>query len=130
MSSRNRQQLLDRGESKLCRPRSRKSASAINDIVAFIELQPLTPPVDWAGYFTAWGEHHHRAGVIIIISDFWATDILPALAPLGSTNWRGNFYKCGDKTSHPHWGMWSPITNRLSFHQPALFGDLVFAPSV
>ncbi|HEX2967009.1 MAG TPA: carbohydrate-binding family 9-like protein, partial [Syntrophorhabdaceae bacterium] len=21
--------------------------------------------------------------------------------------WRGNFYKCGDKTSHPHWASWA-----------------------
>lgn len=41
--------------------------------------------------------------------------------------WRANFYKCGDKTSHPHWGFWSDIGERCDFHQPARFGELLFA---
>jgi hypothetical protein len=38
--------------------------------------------------------------------------------------WRANFYKCGDKTSHPHWLSWSPVS-ALNFHLPACFGELV-----
>lgn len=45
--------------------------------------------------------------------------------PRGS-GWRVNFYKCGDKTSHPHWGAWSPIGEELNFHQPERFGELEF----
>jgi hypothetical protein len=40
--------------------------------------------------------------------------------------WRGNFYKCGDKTSHPHWAAWSPVAE-LNFHRPADFGEIEFA---
>lgn len=40
--------------------------------------------------------------------------------------WRGNFYKCGDETSHPHWSAWSPIDEK-NFHLPAHFGLLRFA---
>ncbi len=40
--------------------------------------------------------------------------------------WRGNFYKCGDQTSHPHWASWSPIGSTLNFHQPDYFGTLEF----
>jgi len=40
--------------------------------------------------------------------------------------WTANFYKCGDKTSHPHWASWSPIEGELNFHQPAYFGTLQF----
>lgn len=40
--------------------------------------------------------------------------------------WRGNFYKCGDETSHPHWASWSPIGDILRFHQPDRFGILEF----
>jgi hypothetical protein len=48
--------------------------------------------------------------------------------PVPGTQWRGNFYKCGDQTSHPHWGCWAPVhTPRPSFHQPAFFQPLVFA---
>jgi len=51
-----------------------------------------------------------------------------ALPPLPGSRWRGNFYKCGDKTSHPHWGAWSPVGEELNFHQPERFGTLEFAP--
>ncbi len=53
------------------------------------------------------------------------------VGPLGEVpgqTWRANFYKCGDKTSHPHWGAWSPM-EVLNFHQPAAFGALVFDPA-
>jgi hypothetical protein len=49
--------------------------------------------------------------------------------PLGSLagqTWRANFYKCGDKTSHPHWGSWAPIGEELNFHQPDTFAPLCF----
>jgi hypothetical protein len=37
--------------------------------------------------------------------------------------WRGNVYKCGDSTSHPHWMAWSPVS-ALNFHLPECFGTL------
>ena len=37
---------------------------------------------------------------------------------------RGNFYKCGDHTDHPHWGSWAPL-EQVDFHVPHLFGDLI-----
>ena len=40
--------------------------------------------------------------------------------------WGANFYKCGDETSHPHWGAWSPV-DELNFHLPRCFGRLGFA---
>ena len=41
-------------------------------------------------------------------------------------DWTGNFYKCADETSHPHWASWSPIGDALNFHAPERFGRLVF----
>lgn len=42
--------------------------------------------------------------------------------------WRGNFYKCGDKTTNPHWASWSPVPGTApNFHQPQYFGTLHFA---
>ena len=39
---------------------------------------------------------------------------------------RGNFYKCGDETPAPHFGMWNPVeTETPDFHRPEFFGDLV-----
>jgi len=45
----------------------------------------------------------------------------------GKSLWRGNFYKCGDETSHPHWAAWSPVDER-NFHRPGCFGTLRFGP--
>ena len=39
---------------------------------------------------------------------------------------RGNFYKCGDETPIPHYGMWSPVgTEKPDFHRPEYFGTLI-----
>lgn len=41
--------------------------------------------------------------------------------------WRANFYKCADKTSHPHWLTWSPVNFPTpNFHLPQSFGRIVF----
>lgn len=40
--------------------------------------------------------------------------------------WEGNFFKCGDETSHPHWASWAPIGTELNFHMPQYFTDLEF----
>lgn len=38
-----------------------------------------------------------------------------------------NFYKCADKTSHPHYLSWAPIpTEKPNFHLPQYFGKLTF----
>jgi hypothetical protein len=45
---------------------------------------------------------------------------------LAGQEWRANLYKCGDRTSHPHWASWSPVT-ALNFHLPHCFGTLRFS---
>ena len=45
------------------------------------------------------------------------------LRDISGQTWRGNFYKCGNETSHPHWGAWSPVTE-LNFHLPESFGTI------
>jgi len=38
----------------------------------------------------------------------------------------GNFYKCGDETAVPHYGMWSPVTTaEPDFHRPEYFGTMI-----
>lgn len=42
---------------------------------------------------------------------------------------RANLYKCGDKTAHPHFVSWAPITEEQpAFHRPQFFGELYFLP--
>jgi hypothetical protein len=51
------------------------------------------------------------------------------IGPLGEVTgqmWRGNFYKCAEENSHPHWAAWSPV-DEFNFHRPQCFGELRFA---
>jgi hypothetical protein len=51
----------------------------------------------------------------------------PVIRPAPGVTWRGNFFKCADKTSHPHWLTWSPIeSDTPDFHRPDCFGILAF----
>lgn len=51
----------------------------------------------------------------------------PVVMPGPGVQWRANFYKCGDKTSHPHWLTWSPVDFPTpNFHLPRFFGILEF----
>ncbi|MGM0529107.1 MAG: carbohydrate-binding family 9-like protein [Bacteroidota bacterium] len=47
--------------------------------------------------------------------------------PVTGTHWRANFYKCADKTSHPHWLTWAPVDYpEPKFHLPGFFGLIEF----
>jgi len=48
-------------------------------------------------------------------------------SPAPNVEWRANFYKCADNTSHPHWLTWSPVDYpKPNFHLPQFFGILEF----
>ncbi len=50
------------------------------------------------------------------------------VGPLGEVagqTWRGNFFKCAEENSHPHWAAWSPV-DEFNFHRPHCFGELRF----
>jgi hypothetical protein len=48
------------------------------------------------------------------------------LGELSGQTWRGNFFKCAEDNSHPHWASWSPVT-AFNFHLPECFGELKLA---
>lgn len=49
------------------------------------------------------------------------------IQPAPGVEWRANFYKIGDRTSHPHWLTWSYVDHpRPDFHRPEFFGTLIF----
>ncbi len=53
-----------------------------------------------------------------------ASDLTAKL--VSSYTFRGNFYKCGEDTPIPHYGMWNPVsTENPDFHRPEFFGNLV-----
>lgn len=50
------------------------------------------------------------------------------LGPLGALagqSWRGNFFKCAEENSHPHWASWARV-DEFNFHRPGCFGTLKF----
>lgn len=51
---------------------------------------------------------------------------LGPLGPIPGQVWRGNFYKCADQTSRPHWLSWAPMGSELNFHLPQFFAPLRF----
>ncbi len=65
-----------------------------------------------------------RRGFFIPLSVFEKTTGLQSKKLSGQT-WRANLYKCGDRTSHPHWASWLPIT-ATNFHLPECFGEITF----
>ena len=67
----------------------------------------IAEPVEWAvEYFVPWSLFETYAG---------------KLEPPAQRRWRGNFHKCADESSHPHWASWSPIGEELNFHVPQYF---------
>jgi hypothetical protein len=59
---------------------------------------------------------------ISILSNYMKVD-----KPDHGVSWRANFYKCADKTSHPHWLTWNYVDYpKPKFHLPEFFGRLDF----
>lgn len=63
----------------------------------------------------------------ITIAIPWEVFFNHALKPVQGKKMRGNFYKCGDELSVPHFVSWTKIkTEKPSFHNPEFFGGLEF----
>lgn len=63
----------------------------------------------------------------ITIAVPWNVFFKHNLKPVTGKKMRGNFYKCGDELSVPHFVSWTKIkTEKPSFHEPAFFGGLEF----
>lgn len=93
-----------------------------------------TPIKDICGrIFDVQGEEHEGSWSVTariplaMLAELYHTDMdsLAGKMVPGYT-FKGNFYKCGDATDTPHYGMWNPVdTPQPDFHAPAFFGDLV-----
>ena len=69
----------------------------------------MAEPVDWRLHFFI---------PFVLLEEY--------VGPLGEVSgqtWRGNFFKCAEDNSHPHWAAWSPV-DELNFHQPRCFGEI------
>ena len=77
-------------------------------------IGPITKPIEFRGGCWKWS-------VTLVIP--WG--IIGLKEAPGSL--RANFFKCGDKTAHPHFLSWAPIESPApTFHLPAFFGELRF----
>ncbi len=92
--------------------RTPRPVEEMEDILRFSQVE--------GGPIEEEGIHTWRVGVVI---PFYLIGIDPENLP-GSI--RANFYKCGDKTAHPHFLSWSPVeTPKPDFHRPEFFGELI-----
>jgi hypothetical protein len=72
----------------------------------------ITEPLIWTlGFFIPFTLFEHYVG---------------PLGALPGQTWRGNFFKCAEENSHPHWASWSPV-DEFNFHRPNCFGSLRLA---
>jgi hypothetical protein len=76
-------------------------------------FEEIEPPTEW------------RVAFFVPIEIF--ERYVGPLGPPSTRRWRGNFYKCADESSHPHWASWRAIGEKLNFHAPEFFGDIRFA---
>lgn len=72
----------------------------------------IAEPVDWSLQFQI---------PLTVLEDY-----VGPLGALGGQAWRGNFFKCAEENSHPHWVAWSPV-DEFNFHLPRCFGGIRFA---
>lgn len=76
---------------------------------------------------TPFGEIKKETQWQITIAIPWETFFNHSLKPVKGKKMRGNFYKCGDDLSVPHFVSWTKInTPEPSFHVPEYFGGLEF----
>lgn len=75
-------------------------------------IGPITKPVEFRGGCWKWS--------VTLVIPWGIIGLKEAPRTL-----RANFFKCGDKTAHPHFLSWAPIEAPApNFHLPAFFGEL------
>ena len=94
---------------------SEKCCEQIPRVSTFTEPIPneIPGPVDWSVTY---------AVPFSLFQEYCSGLMLPDTG----TTWQGNFFKCVENNSHPHWASWSNVGDELNFHQPDKFGRLLF----
>ncbi len=92
------------------------------------ELTPLSPEVSPFSLATPQGD---AWGVLLSIPCELLEAVYRRPFLAAPCKMRGNFYKCGDKTEHPHFGAFFPVDSEtLGFHNPLRFGTIALADIV
>lgn len=101
------------GKERIVIPKSECGQIVCNHSLPQIVDPEISEPVTWTV----------ACSIPISLLRRYCKVITPAL----NVEWRANFYKCADKTSHPHWLTWSPVDfPKPNFHIPESFGILKF----
>ena len=80
-----------------------------------VRMASIEGPQDYAGGVWTW--------CVILMIPFELMGLDPDDLP---ESLRGNIYKCGDLTAHPHFLSWAPIgTPEPDFHRPEYFGEFL-----
>ena len=80
-----------------------------------VRMASIEGPQDYAGGVWTWR--------VILLIPFELIGLDPENLP---ESLRGNIYKCGDLTAHPHFLSWAPVgTPAPDFHRPEYFGEFL-----
>ena len=115
--------LLHRCPSPEERDQGRKTENVSDEDGATIQMATTLPKIvePEIAEPTTWAVEYHVP--FALFAKYFGSQTPPP-----GCEWLGNFYKCGDQTSHPHWGSWAPVdTPRPNFHQPIFYQPLIFA---
>ncbi len=111
-----------------------------NDMPAYVNLEMNADGC----YISNFGEGRHGRRACDIFSEngrpaatvgegYWQVEASLSLTKIAAlfgveavTSLRGNFYKCGDETAFPHFGMWAKVdVSAPDFHRPEYFCPLL-----
>jgi hypothetical protein len=103
----------DRGKiNDFVKPEDYKRIKIVHSLERNVE-QEISEPVEWSVEYSI---------PISVLNKYMKVE-----KPAPGVNWRANFYKCADKTSHPHWLTWAPVNYpKPKFHLPEYFGWIEF----
>ena len=95
--------------------RTPRPAEQMEDILRITTVEE--GPLDYAGGIWTWR--------VCLLIPFYLIGVDVDKLP---HSLRANFYKCGDKTAHPHFVSWNPVeVPAPDFHRPEFFGELILA---
>ena len=91
--------------------REKRSSEEMKSIIRYASLKEY--PIE------SNGDVHQWKAIMLIPFTLIGVNIKPSIL-------KANFYKCGDKTAHPHFLSWNKIeTTAPDFHRPDFFGELI-----
>jgi len=95
--------------------RSDRVSLSKEEFAGIVRMAEIEGPKDFAGGIWSWR--------VILMIPFELLGLDSEALP---ESLRGNIYKCGDKTAHPHFLSWAPIgTASPDFHRPEYFGEFL-----